>query len=110
MSIGRSAGPRIMAVGELVSVRDLPPSKKTGELWASEATLRLDDGATVYVKFRAGRQDDDLALYAARVGSHVAMWATANTGQRGDELWFESSVTPSDLDRINSSLLAASKG
>lgn len=104
MAIGRSAGPRVMAVGELASVRELPPAKKTGEVWGAEATLRLDDGATVFVKFRLPRQEDDAEALSARVGELVAVWATASTGTRGDELWFDAAVTGDDLDRINSSM------
>lgn len=110
MAIGRSKGPRVIAVGELASVRELPPAKKTGEVWGAEATLRTDDGAAVFVKFRLPRQEQDAEALSGRVGDLVAVWATAATGSRGDELWFDGLVTADDLDRINSGNAAAVKG
>lgn len=106
MAIGRSKGPRVIAVGELSSVRELPPAKKTGEVWGAEATLRGEDGASVFVKFRLPRQEEDAAALVDRVGELVAIWSTASTGTRGDELWFDGMVSADDLDRINSGLLA----
>lgn len=102
MAIGRSKGPRVIAVGELQSVRELPPAKKTGEIWGAEATFRGEDGASVFVKLRLPREEDSATALADRVGELVAVWATASTGARGDELWFDGHVTADDLDRIHS--------
>lgn len=109
MAIGRSKGPRVIAVGEVTSVRELPPAKATGEVWGAEATLRGEDGASVFVKFRLPRQEADASALGDRVGSLAALWATASTGQRGDELWFDGLVSTDDLDRINSGTAALAK-
>lgn len=102
MAIGRAKGPRVIAVGELEQVKELPPIKETGVIWGAEATLRTDDGASVFVKFRLPRQGDDADALSKRVGHLVAIWATASAGQRGEELWFDGEVTPDDLDLIHS--------
>lgn len=102
MAIGRSKGPRVIAVGELEGVRELPPIKETGVVWGAEATLRTDDGASVFVKLRLPRQDAEAEALSGRVGRLVALWATASAGSRGEELWYDGEVTPDDLDRIHS--------
>lgn len=105
MAIGRSRGPRVIAVGTVERVRELPPSSKTGELWASDVTLRDEDGAQVFVRFFTPRQDDDLAL--VDVGAFAAFWTEASGNNRGGEdLVFSGFVTPDDLDRLNSALKA----
>lgn len=102
MAIGRSRGPRVIAVGEVERVRELPPRKDTGEIWASDVTLRDSEGAQVFVRFFSPRHDE--ALSALNVGGHAAIWAEAQAGNRGEDLVFSEYVTADDLDRINSGL------
>lgn len=102
--IGRSGnGPRVIAFGVVERIRELPPRKDTGEIWASDVTLSVGDGAVVFVRFRQPANDADLA--ALVVGEPAAIWGESRSGSRGEELWFDSFVTPDDIDRLNTAVL-----
>jgi hypothetical protein len=102
VAIGRMKGPRVIVAGTAVRVHELPPSKRTGEVWASDVTVEEPDGGEVFVRFYTPR--NDAALQQVRVGAPFAVWATAETGNRGEDLSFAAFVTADDLDRINSGL------
>lgn len=107
MAIGRSKGPRVIAVGTVERVVE-KTSTKTGEVYAHDVTLDVGQGAQVFV--RVWDRDAVTALATVRVGAIWAVWAeVVGSREYGDSLNYESPVTPDDLDRINSGLLAEAK-
>lgn len=107
MAIGRSKGPRVIAVGEVLRVQERA-KKSDAELYAYDVTLATGDGASVFVRVWLR---DEAALASIQLGQMWACWAeVVGSREYGDSLSFDSAVTPDDLDRINSALLAPAKG
>lgn len=103
MAIGRSKGPRVIAVGEVSRVQE-KTAKSSGEVYAHDITLNVGDGASVFVRVWSR---DDAVLSTVRIGELFAAWCEViSSREYGDSLNFEQVVSPDDLDRINSAILA----
>lgn len=106
MAIGRSKGPRVIAVGEVARVQEKISNK--GELYAHDVTLDVGGGASVFVRVW---DRDSSALANVRPGVLWAAWCeVVGSREYGDSLNYDSDVTPGDLDQINSALLVGTKG
>lgn len=106
MAIGRSKGPRVIAVGEVSRVQE--KVSKAGEIYANDVTLEVGGGASIFVRIW---DRDSAALSSVRIGQTWAAWAEVTSSREyGDSLNFEAHVTPGDLDQINSALAAPAKG
>ena len=108
MAIGRSKGPRVIAVGEVSRVEEKISGK--GELYAHDVTLDVGGGASIFVRVW---DRDSAALASVGVGRLWAAWAevvvSTYNGRTDTSLSFDGHVSPGDLDLINSALSAPAK-
>ena len=108
MAIGRSKGPRVLAVGEVLSVT--PRAKNAdGSIYAHDVTLATGDGASVFVRIWERSSD---ALGSISVGRLWAAWCEVTQDRdregrpAGNSLTFDAVLTADELDRIGSAILA----
>jgi hypothetical protein len=108
MAIGRSKGPRVIAVGEVSRIEDKISNK--GELYAHDVTLDVGGGASVFVRVW---EREAAVLGSVGVGRFWAAWAevvvSTYNGRTDTSLSFDGEVSPGDLDLINSALSAPAK-